>query len=115
MPPQQLHVENLSVRDVTRWLRDRTGVKLAVATIHRWIIKGVRGTFLPSQRIGGVTYVAVDDLEAFLAACNCRRPRPTPRDQVHAPAEAPTHSSAIRRQQIAATNEALRRRLGRPQ
>lgn len=72
----------LSIREVVIWLRDHKGVRPAVATIHRWINQGVRGTFLPSQRVGGMAYVTLDDLEAFLAACDQRRPLPPKPEEV---------------------------------
>jgi len=108
--------EKLTPCEACRWLKDRTGVKPSVATIHRWLNRGARGVTLASQRVGGVTYIATEDLEAFLAACNSRpRPRTTtlPLSSA-ASAPEPPRESAIHREQIKAGHRALRAKLGRP-
>lgn len=35
-------------------------------TVWRWVTSGVRGTKLPSVRVGGRLYVLEDDLDAFI-------------------------------------------------
>jgi hypothetical protein len=105
--------QRLTAREATRWLRDRTGVKPSIATIHRWAGKGVRGSRLRAQRVGGVLYIAPVDLEAFLASCDARGPKTTVPTEMIVRNDDSSCLSAGRRQQITATAEALRARLGR--
>jgi hypothetical protein len=39
-------------------------------TVWRWVTSGVRGTKLPSVRVGGRLYVLEDDLDAFIESSN---------------------------------------------
>lgn len=43
---------------------------VAVSTVWRWTLKGVRGVRLRSVHLGGRRFVLRSDLEAFLAAVN---------------------------------------------
>jgi hypothetical protein len=54
--------ERLSLNEVAKHL------KVHVATVHRWILQGVRGKRLKSFLIGGRRYIAVSDLDDFLQA-----------------------------------------------
>jgi hypothetical protein len=48
--------------------RNNNGRKISISTIHRWIVRGVRGVKLSSVRIGGRRYVTARALSEFLAA-----------------------------------------------
>jgi hypothetical protein len=98
--------ELLTVRDAARWIESQTTVKPSVETIHRWMRKGVRGRMLPSRQIGGVWYVAHDDLAAFIEAGDKRR---TPTAAV-SPASRP---SPRRQEELAKNKTELLRKLGR--
>ena len=54
--------ERLSLNEVAKHL------KVHVATVHRWILQGVRGKRLNSFLVGGRRYIAVSDLHNFLQA-----------------------------------------------
>lgn len=43
---------------------------VAVSTVWRWTLKGVRGVRLRTVHLGGRRYVLRSDLDAFLAAIN---------------------------------------------
>lgn len=111
---------NMTVKEAVRWIYDNTGVRPSVPSVHRWMLKGVRGNSLPFRRVGGVSFICDEDLSRFLEACNSHE-RPAP--QVPA-ASSPKNASPdlrrspARRQQIADNNAHLRKKLsmrqGRP-
>jgi Protein of unknown function (DUF1580) len=46
------------------------GKKLALATFHRWRLRGVRGVRLETILIGGLRYVSRESIARFIAAQN---------------------------------------------
>lgn len=54
----------LSLGEVCKYVSRLTGRKPHIATIHRWVNRGVRGRTLQARRVGGrwiVTRVALED------------------------------------------------------
>lgn len=56
--------ELLSVFEVTRRLPNRPHI----ATVHRWITRGLRGVKLEATRIGGRVFTSVEALQRFADA-----------------------------------------------
>lgn len=48
------------------------GKRLSLATLHRWRLKGVRGTRLETILIGGQRYTSTEAIERFIAAQNAK-------------------------------------------
>ena len=46
------------------------GKRLALATLHRWRLHGVRGTKLETALIGGLRYTSKEAISRFIAAQN---------------------------------------------
>jgi hypothetical protein len=46
------------------------GKRLSLATLHRWRLKGVRGTRLETILIGGQRYTSAEAIGRFIAAQN---------------------------------------------
>ena len=55
-----LPTELLTLKQVAKHLR------VHIATVYRWTLRGVRGRRLKSFLVGGRRYVAADDLAQFL-------------------------------------------------
>lgn len=58
------------INEVPRHLPRRSGKRVHISTIWRWIQRGVRGVKLESLNIGGRRYVPREALEHFLEALN---------------------------------------------
>lgn len=54
------------------------GKRLSLATLHRWRLKGVRGTRLETILIGGQRYTSTEAIGRFIAAQNASDSRPVP-------------------------------------
>ncbi len=57
-------VERFSMAEVARKLR------VHVATVWRWTLRGVRGRKLKKTMVGGRAFVLMDDLSDFLGAAD---------------------------------------------
>lgn len=56
----------IAVGEVPRHLPVRsTGRRVHIATVYRWIQRGVRGVRLASIRIGGTTYTSLEAVQRF--------------------------------------------------
>ena len=67
------------VRKVRDLVEQKYGPRPHLATIHRWILRGVGGHVLPSFVVGARRYVRPSDLDKFMAALNGQQavePRP---------------------------------------
>lgn len=110
MSTTSLRSPPMTVRDAVRWIRDRTGKKPSVETIHRWMKKGVRGKILPALRLGGVWYVETEDLVAFIESGRNGRSAPLVPEVSHDPEPLPSRS---RWADPAIAGKELKQRLGR--
>ena len=63
-----LPTERLSLKQVAKHLR------VHIATVYRWTLRGVRGRRLKSFLVGGRRYVDADDLVQFLRPHRESRP-----------------------------------------
>jgi hypothetical protein len=72
----------ITIGQATRLVPSRTGKRLHISTIHRWIAVGVRGVRLESIMVGGVRMTSVEALQRFSDRLS-GNPRP---DAVPAPA-----------------------------
>jgi hypothetical protein len=71
------------------------GKRLSLATLHRWRLKGVRGTRLETILIGGQRYTSTEAIGRFIAAQNA------------SDSPVPTISPDQRRRQAEAAQRAL--------
>jgi hypothetical protein len=60
---------SLTILQAAEAIYERTGVRIAIATLYRLIHKGARGRRLPCVRVAGRVYVRVADLDAYLEDC----------------------------------------------
>lgn len=58
----------LRIRDAIRYVESRSGKRLSVQTMYRWMTKGLRGRRLAFSYIGGTRYVSPKMLEDFFDA-----------------------------------------------
>lgn len=58
----------LQIRDAIRYVESRSGKRLAVQSMYRWMTKGLRGCRLSFIYIGGTRYVTPKMLEDFFDA-----------------------------------------------
>lgn len=70
------------------------GKRLALATLHRWRLHGVRGTRLETCLVGGMRYTSAEAIARFIAAQNA--------DETPVPSITPAQR---RRQALAAQTE----------
>ncbi len=60
----------LAIRELPAILPKRQGRRIALATVYRWVQRGVRRgpsrVKLPAVRVGGLLFVDPEDLEGFL-------------------------------------------------
>lgn len=110
-----MHRDGLTAAEIVEWIEKRTGTRVSIPTVYRWMFKGVNGVRLHSTRVGGRGWRArPEDLERLLEACNTRRPAPpsAPEQQVSARLQPAFRRTAERQCQIRATSDGLRKKLG---
>lgn len=64
--------ELVSLRDSREFFPKRGGKLVSIPTIRRWHAKGVRGAKLQLERVGGMMFVRLSEIDRFVAACNGR-------------------------------------------
>ena len=66
------HERLLALRELPSILPRRRGRRISLATVYRWVGRGVRRgperVRLRAQRIGGIYFIDPDDLAQFLAS-----------------------------------------------
>lgn len=92
----------VSIRDVPRQIPPRrSGRRVHISAVYRWLGRGVRGVKLEAIKIGGTTYTSLEALQRF--AERLSEPSTQPRS-------GPT--SSTRKRQIDRAAEELRDALG---
>lgn len=64
------------------WMRGRNGNSVALETINRWRLRGIRGVLLESVKIGGTVFTSNEATLRFISQLNADRradPAPIPR------------------------------------
>jgi hypothetical protein len=110
-----MHPDGLTAAEIVNWIEERTGTRVSIPTVYRWMLKGVHGVRLHSRRVAGKGWrVRPEELERLLDLCNTRRLPPTPvSDQQEASRPQPTfRRTAERQHQIQAATDGLRKKLG---
>jgi hypothetical protein len=63
--------ETLSLRDAAAWVASATGSpEPHISTVHRWVVRGVRGVRLSATRVGARFLTTANDLADFLDRLN---------------------------------------------
>lgn len=70
---------------------DRRGKRVHLASVHRWIHKGVAGRRLPAIKIGGRVYVHSEALHRFLVPVGIHGPA----ESTKAPFQAQSRASRV--------------------
>lgn len=60
----------IALRDAVDVLPHRSGRKIHISTVYRWVLKGARGKVLESVIIGGVRYTSMEALSRFISTDN---------------------------------------------
>ena len=63
----------VAISELPRLLPRRHGKRLNLATLYRWVSRGVGGSRLPTLRVGGRLYVHRQQLSEFLERLNAGR------------------------------------------
>lgn len=100
--------EALTLRDAAAWIASATGSpEPHVSTVHRWVVRGVRGVRLSATRVGAKFHTTANDIAEFLDRLNSSLHQ-------HVPQKAPLGPShglqeKVRMAQIDAACERLER------
>lgn len=88
--PSPLQREQLvTLAEAAAWVRDRSGRKTHLATLHRWALRGCRGRRLETLLIGRQRMTSREALHRFFEA---RPPADQPAAPVSPPAASPDAS-----------------------
>lgn len=63
----QLSTKHIPIRDLPNHIPRNRGRKVHIATVYRWMNRGVRGIRLETLLIGGRRYVTEESLERFVS------------------------------------------------
>lgn len=110
-----MHKDGLTASEIVEWIEKKTGTRVSIPTVYRWMLKGVHGIRLHSTRVGGKGWRAQpEDLERLLEACNTRRSAPPSvlERQESQRLQPAFRRTAERQHQIRATSDSLRKKLG---
>jgi hypothetical protein len=110
---QTLH-GSLTLNEAAVWISKETGCRRPhVSTLLRWILKGVRGSRLPAQRVGSKYWVRPSELAIFLDELNAPSKRSS-NNQSDRGSQQPSPSvvNSLRRQQVDAACGQLERLCG---
>lgn len=110
-----MHKDGMTPAEIVEWIEKRTGTRVSIPTVYRWMLKGVHGTRLHATRVGGKSWrVRPEALEALLDWCNTRQPTPRvePNRQQASRLQPVSHRSTDRQRQIRETSDGLRKKLG---
>ena len=89
--------ETLKTKNEARrlpWMKGRYGNAVSLATLERWMTRGVGGVVLESCRIGGTTYTSDEATIRFL-------------DRLNSAGQPATRPASQRRQQVARADRRL--------
>ena len=110
-----MHKDGLTPTEIVEWIEKRTGTRVSIPTVYRWMFKGVHGTRLHANRVAGKGWRArPEDLERLLEWCNTRRsaPPPVPEQQESQRLQPAFRRTTERQHQIRTTSDGLRKKLG---
>lgn len=81
------HEQLVPVREVPGLLpqQPRSGKRIHISAVYRWIKRGVRGVRLEAVKIGGTTYTSLEALQRFTDRCTSAHSEPDDRDVPQAP------------------------------